>query len=50
MGMRAGQKNVLVRLVIRDLSRTLTAAEANDLRDRVYAGLHEGAAYEWATS
>jgi phenylalanyl-tRNA synthetase alpha chain len=50
MGMRAGQKNILVRLVIRDLSRTLTAAEANALRDRVYAGLHEGAAHEWAAS
>jgi len=26
----------------RDLERTLTAAEANRLRDRVYAGLHTG--------
>jgi phenylalanyl-tRNA synthetase alpha chain len=50
MGMRAGQKNVLVRVVIRDPTRTLTAAEANEIRDRVYAGLHEGAAYEWTTS
>jgi phenylalanyl-tRNA synthetase alpha chain len=49
MGVRPGQKNVLLRLVIRDLTRTLTAAEANHLRDRVYAGLHEGAVAEWAT-
>jgi phenylalanyl-tRNA synthetase alpha chain len=49
MGMRPGQKNVLLRIVLRDLTRTLTAAEANAIRDRVYAGLHEGAAYEWAS-
>ena len=36
------------RPVLRDLGRTLTAAEANELRDRIYAGLHEGSAYEWA--
>jgi phenylalanyl-tRNA synthetase alpha chain len=47
-GIRPGQKNMLVRLVIRDLDRTLTAAEANDRRDRVYAALHEGARSEWA--
>ncbi|MGE5827461.1 MAG: hypothetical protein ACM30G_03745 [Micromonosporaceae bacterium] len=50
MGLRAGQKNVLLRLVIRDLTRTLTAAQANHLRDRVYAGLHEGAVAEWAAT
>jgi len=48
MGVRPGQKNVLLRVVIRDLTRTLTAAEANTIRDRIYAGLHEGAAQEWA--
>lgn len=48
MGLRPGQKNVLLRLVIRDLHHTMTAAEANDLRDRVYAGLHEGGRHEWA--
>ncbi|WP_213450530.1 tRNA ligase subunit PheS family protein [Rhizomonospora bruguierae] len=48
MGVRPGQKNVLLRIVLRDLDRTLPAAEANDLRDRVYAGLHRGAAHEWA--
>jgi phenylalanyl-tRNA synthetase alpha chain len=49
MGLRPGQKNVLLRVVLRDLTRTLTSAEANALRDRIYAGLHEGEAYEWAT-
>jgi phenylalanyl-tRNA synthetase alpha chain len=46
MGLRAGQKNVLLRIVLRDLTRTLTADEANALRDRVYTGLHEGSVYE----
>jgi phenylalanyl-tRNA synthetase alpha chain len=48
MGMRPGQKNVLVRLVLRHLDRTLTDAEANTTRDRVYAAIHRGDADEWA--
>jgi phenylalanyl-tRNA synthetase alpha chain len=48
MGLTDGQKNVLLRLVLRDLTRTLTAEDANRLRDRVYAGLHRGSAYEWS--
>lgn len=47
MGMSPGQKNVLVRLVLRHLERTLTDADANQIRDRVYAALHRGAAHEW---
>lgn len=43
------QRNLLVRLVLRPLDRTLTDAEANDLRDRVYAELHEGPIPEWTT-
>jgi phenylalanyl-tRNA synthetase alpha chain len=46
MGVRPGQKNVLLRVVIRDLTRTLTAADANAIRNRIYAGLHEGSGYE----
>ena len=42
------RSNVLLRLVIRDLDHTLTAAEANERRDRVYAALHEGDRAEWA--
>jgi phenylalanyl-tRNA synthetase alpha chain len=48
IGMQPGQKNVLVRIVIRDLARTLTSEEANRLRDAVYASLHEGSAWQWA--
>lgn len=50
LGLRPGQKNMLVRLVLRHPTRTLTDAEANELRDRVYAALHEGSAYQWAAS
>ena len=42
MGARPGQKNLLVRLLIRDISRTLTSQEANEVRNRVYQALHEG--------
>lgn len=47
IGMSPGQKNVLVRVVLRHIERTLTDSEANGLRDRVYAALHGGAAHEW---
>lgn len=50
IGIAPGQKNVLVRIVIRDLVRTLTRAEANALRDAVYASLHEGSAWQWASA
>jgi len=33
---------------VRRLTRTLTDAEANRLRDEVYAALHEGYRHEWA--
>ena len=49
MGMHAGQKNVLVRIVLRDLERTLTDADANQLRDQIYGALHQGSAHEWAS-
>ena len=49
LGIEPRQKNVLLRLVIRDLERTLTAAEANELRDAVYAILHEGTVRTWAS-
>jgi len=48
LGIGPDQKNVLLKLVIRDLERTLTSAEANVLRDEVYAALHEGTAHSWA--
>jgi phenylalanyl-tRNA synthetase alpha chain len=42
------QKNVLLRVVLRDLTRTLTHAEANELRDAIYGAVHQGAVLEWA--
>jgi phenylalanyl-tRNA synthetase alpha chain len=48
IGLRAGQKNVLVRLVLRHPTRTLTAGEGNAIRNRVYAAVHEGDAHQWA--
>jgi phenylalanyl-tRNA synthetase alpha chain len=49
LGIRPGQKNVLVRVVLRHLERTLTHEDANRLRDRIYAALHQGSAHQWAT-
>jgi phenylalanyl-tRNA synthetase alpha chain len=48
LGICPGQENVLLRMVLRPLERTLTDAEANELRDRVYAAVHEGPVWEWA--
>jgi phenylalanyl-tRNA synthetase alpha chain len=48
LGMRPRQKNLLVRVVLRDLERTLTHDEANRLRDDIYAALHRGDAHQWA--
>jgi phenylalanyl-tRNA synthetase alpha chain len=47
LGARAGQKNVLLRIVLRDPARTLSDAEANTIRDRVYAAVHRGTAHQW---
>jgi phenylalanyl-tRNA synthetase alpha chain len=49
LGMSPEQKNVLVRIVLRRLDRALTHAEANRLRNAIYAALHQGAAAQWAT-
>ena len=48
LGLGEGQKNVLVRVVLRALDRSLTHAEANRLRDRIYAALHRGRTAQWA--
>ncbi|WP_432882364.1 hypothetical protein ACQPYH_39365 [Kribbella sp. CA-245084] len=45
-----GQRNLLVRLVLRPVDRTLTDAEANSLRDKVYRALHEGPVMELIAS
>ncbi|HTJ46451.1 MAG TPA: hypothetical protein VL463_30305 [Kofleriaceae bacterium] len=50
IGLDADQKNVLVRVVLRDLDRTLTHAEANELRDRIYAAIHRGSSHQWTVA
>ncbi len=50
LGALPGQKNLLVRVVLRDLASTLTDERANDLRDRVYGALHQGSMHQWASS
>jgi phenylalanyl-tRNA synthetase alpha chain len=50
LGIAPGQVNMLVRVVLRDLERTLTHEEANQLRDAIYAALHRGAVHQWATT
>jgi phenylalanyl-tRNA synthetase alpha chain len=49
LGMIDGQKNVLLRVVLRAHDRNLTDAEANELRDAIYAALHRGTAWAWAS-
>lgn len=48
LGAREDQRNLLVRVVMRRLERTLTDDEANKLRDRVYGAIHEGTVFQWA--
>jgi phenylalanyl-tRNA synthetase alpha chain len=48
LGATRDQKNLLVRLVLRPLGTTLSDAEANVLRDRAYAALHQGSVHQWA--
>jgi phenylalanyl-tRNA synthetase alpha chain len=50
LGMLEGQKNVLLRVVLRAHDRNLTDAEANELRDAIYAALHQGTAWAWASA
>jgi len=48
LGAKAGQKNLLVRVVLRDLDKTLTSQAANALRDQIYRALHQGTEHQWA--
>ena len=47
LGALPGQKNVLLRIVLRDLSRTLSDEEANRARDAVYEAVHQGTTSHW---
>ena len=42
MGMTKEQKNVLLRITMRALDKTLTDQEANEIRNQIYQLLHEG--------
>lgn len=46
LGIVPGQVNVLLRITLRPVDRTLTAAEVNVLRDRIYAAVHRGTTVE----
>ena len=48
LGASPDQKNLLVRVVLRDLDKTLTSKTANILRDRIYRALHQGTQHQWA--
>jgi phenylalanyl-tRNA synthetase alpha chain len=50
LGLQPWQRNLLIRVVLRRLDRTLTDAEANLLRDRIYAAVHRGSASQWTVS
>jgi phenylalanyl-tRNA synthetase alpha chain len=50
LGARPGQKNLLVRVVLRDLEMTLTSEAANALRDRIYLAIHQGTEHQWAVT
>jgi phenylalanyl-tRNA synthetase alpha chain len=50
LGIAPGQRNLLLRIVLCELERTLTSEEANRLRDGVYAALHRGTRAEWANA
>ena len=43
LGLLPGQENVLLRVVLRDCSRSITTLEANALYERIQSVLHEGA-------
>jgi len=49
IGIADGQENLLVRVQLRHPTRALTKAEANVLRDRIYAALHHGSVHQWAS-
>jgi phenylalanyl-tRNA synthetase alpha chain len=48
IGIADSQENLLVRVVLRHPTRSLAKPEANALRNRIYAALHEGSEHEWA--
>ena len=48
LGLQEGQKNVLLRVVLRHQTRTIPDEEANRVRNAIYAAVHEGTEWTWA--
>jgi len=48
MGIGEAHENLLVSVLLRHPTRSLSKAEANRLRDRIYAAIHDDDAHEWA--
>ena len=48
LGMNPQQKNVLLRIILQALDRTLSDVECNTFRNRIYRCLHQGENWEWA--
>lgn len=46
LGTRQGQVNLLLRIILRPIDRTLTSQEANEIRNRIYRAVHEGPVME----
>ena len=42
LGIKPGQKNVLVRITLRDLNRSITSQEANQIYNQIYSKVNEG--------
>ncbi|MGB3125674.1 MAG: hypothetical protein WBB95_17820 [Pseudomonas sp.] len=43
LGLLPGQENILLRIVLRDCSRSINSTEANEVYERIQMALHEGA-------
>ncbi|MFC4140237.1 MULTISPECIES: hypothetical protein [unclassified Microbacterium] len=46
LGTEDGQVNLLLRIILRPIDRTLTAEEANTIRNTIYRAVHEGPVLE----
>ncbi len=46
LGTRGGQVNLVVRIVLRPIDRTLTSGQANAIRNVIYRAVHEGPVLE----
>ena len=46
LGTSPGQDNLLIRIILRPIDRTLTSEEANEIRNMIYRAVHEGPVME----